>query len=267
MRPSCAATNEQQGEKGRQAALLSLLLHPLPSRMAQYNSTALVVDDRNSSIVYTSGWLEVSTTAEYEQTRSGANKGGMTATFVFTGTGVEVYGSQGSYDVYGVPVSSYEIDGLPDTRVQYTAPVIDPGSFTSHTLFYRSPPLSAAEHTLVITNINGTAPSVLWLDYIVYTPSAATSSASSASSPASSSSASSSTTASSTSASQLTSSSSAAAVSTAAAASSKSHAGAIAGGVVGGVVFLAAVLLALWWFCRRKPRRVSLDWTFSLGLL
>ena len=66
-----------------------LLLHPHPPRlgvvMAQYNSTALIVDDRNSSIVYSSGWLEVSTTAEYDQTKSGANNAGMTATFVFTG--------------------------------------------------------------------------------------------------------------------------------------------------------------------------------------
>lgn len=53
--------------------------------MSKFNSTSLIVDDRDPSITYSSGWLKVSTTAEYDGTKSGANEAGMTATFVFTG--------------------------------------------------------------------------------------------------------------------------------------------------------------------------------------
>ena len=51
----------------------------------QYNATALIVDDRDSSVVYSSGWQQVSSTAEYMLTKSGADKAGMTAKFTFTG--------------------------------------------------------------------------------------------------------------------------------------------------------------------------------------
>lgn len=74
----------------------------------------------------------------------------------------------GSWDVYGVPVSDYTIDG--GDPATYTAPIIAPPFFEARILFYRSPPLQSGEHTLVITNKNGTTPCVYWLDYIVYTP-------------------------------------------------------------------------------------------------
>jgi len=140
------------------------------SAMAQqYNSTALIVDDNDPAITYSSGWVLAGTSAEYDDTRHGATAAGQTATFTFTGIGIEVYGSQGSIDVFGQPVTTYSIDGV--YSATYQAPVIAPGYYTAHTLFYRSPPLTAAQHTLVITNTNGTAPSEYWLDYIIYTPS------------------------------------------------------------------------------------------------
>ncbi|EKM59919.1 uncharacterized protein PHACADRAFT_206139 [Phanerochaete carnosa HHB-10118-sp] len=220
-----------------------------------YNSTAYIVDDRDPNISYSQGWLQVTTSAEYNDTKTGADEAGMTAIYVFNGTGIEVYGSLGSYDVYGVPVSSYEIDGFPDTLVEYTAPLITPGTFAAHVLFYRSPPLQPAEHTLVITNINGTAPSVYWLDYILYTPSGGVNLAASSSSQISTSQ--SSTSASSPSASLLlastsTSTSLAGAQTSSPSVASTSHTGAVVGGVVGGVVFLAALILSLFWFCYRK---------------
>ena len=55
------------------------------STMAQYNNTAIIVDDRDPSIVYSDGWLRVATTAEYDHTKTGAQEAGMTATFVFNG--------------------------------------------------------------------------------------------------------------------------------------------------------------------------------------
>ena len=126
-------------------------------------------------------------------TKSGAGPAGLTATFAFigkhvlyaycvvllysfgyTGTGVEVYGSQGSIDVYGMPSTTYKIDGkLASTYIQ---PIIAPGYYTTHTLFFRSPQLSAGGHELVIETTNGTTPNVFWLDYIIYSPSATTTS-------------------------------------------------------------------------------------------
>ncbi|GJE87524.1 hypothetical protein PsYK624_036070 [Phanerochaete sordida] len=228
-----------------------------------YNGTAYIVDDTDPSISYSSGWLRVTTDAEYNDTKTGANAAGMTATFVFNGTEIEVYGSLGSWDVYGVPVSTYEIDGLPGTQTTYTAPLITPGTFSSHVLFYRSPPLSAAEHTLVITDTNGTAPSVYWLDYIIYAPSSGVALAATSSSQGSTSQTSSSTSSSSLAASSSTtssSSSSSGSPTSLPAKASTSHAGAIAGGVVGGVAFLAALVLLLFWFCyRKRPRGTPED--------
>lgn len=166
-----------------------------------------------------------------------------------TGTSVAVYGSLGSVDVYGIPVSSYSIDGG-DTAT-YTAPLIQPGGFQTRVLFYQSPPLSPGTHELVITNLNGTAPNVLWLDYILYNPSQTTSDSGGASSSGGGSGATStSVPASSPSNSQSTSSSSSA--------SSSSNTGAIVGGVVGGLAGLA-IISALLFLCYRKRKREQID--------
>lgn len=156
--------------------------------MAQYNSTALIVDDHDSSIHFSPGWDPmISSPAEFDSTKTGASSAGLTATFTFTGvfvlyhwfyssfifytgTGVEVYGSLGSIDVHGQPVTTYNVDGQTST---YTAPIVPPGLAYTHIMFYQSPSLDPGQHTLVITNTNGTKPCVYWLDYIVYTPSSA----------------------------------------------------------------------------------------------
>ncbi|THH29395.1 hypothetical protein EUX98_g4807 [Antrodiella citrinella] len=140
--------------------------------MSSFNDTAIIVDDQDPSVLYSGNWDHVPPmgSIEYMSTKSGAGPAGLTATFKFTGTGVEVYGSQGSVDVYGVPTTTYTIDGaLTGTYVQ---PVIAPGFFTTHTLFFRSPSLTPGAHELVIKTTNGTSPNMYWLDYIIYTPSA-----------------------------------------------------------------------------------------------
>lgn len=53
---------------------------------APYNNTAYIVDDTDPSITYSTGWLRTTTSAEYNNTKTGANEAGMTATFVFNGT-------------------------------------------------------------------------------------------------------------------------------------------------------------------------------------
>ena len=46
----------------------------------------VLVDDFNSTIVYSAGWQAVTNGAEVDGTKHGADKAGMTATFNFTGT-------------------------------------------------------------------------------------------------------------------------------------------------------------------------------------
>ena len=53
----------------------------------------------------------------------------------------------------------------------YTAPIIAPGAFTDGTLFFQSPDLPNANHTLVITLTNGTQPNAYFFDYLDYTTS------------------------------------------------------------------------------------------------
>lgn len=54
--------------------------------MASYNSTALIVDDHDPRINFSSGWDPmVSSAAEYDSTKTGASSAGVTASFTFTG--------------------------------------------------------------------------------------------------------------------------------------------------------------------------------------
>ena len=79
-----------------------------------------------------------------------------------------VLGPVGSWDVHGVPSTSYAIDGK--VLSNYTAPTVESGTFESDVLYFTSPTLDQGKHTLTITNLNGTAPNVFWLDYILYAP-------------------------------------------------------------------------------------------------
>lgn len=163
---------------------------------AEFNTTTLIVDDTSNLIEYSAGWTSgfsgdgvSDVDAEYMRTKHGAKTAGLTAKFNFTGTvycgiysfdhyslisrlspgtSIAVYGSVGSVDVYGVPISSYSVDDRNTTT--YTAPIIQPGGFLTHVAFYQSPILPPGTHELVITNLNGSVPSVLWIDFFYYDP-------------------------------------------------------------------------------------------------
>ena len=54
--------------------------------MSRYNTTALIVDDQDPRVKYSSGWTSANNmTHEYLFTQSGATEKGMTATFQFDG--------------------------------------------------------------------------------------------------------------------------------------------------------------------------------------
>ena len=170
-----------------------------------------------------------------------------------------VVGSLGSVDVYGVPTTSYSIDGT--ILANYTAPVIDPGFFQLNVTFFTSPTLTPGKHTLVITNLNGTSPNVYWLDYIRFSPSPDTSPTTSVLSTTS-------TPSSTTSVQASTTTSNAATQTGGNSLKSKPNAGAIAGGIVGGVALVVIVGLLVWWFRRRRreehPQPAATDGLCSL---
>ena len=147
------------------------------------------------------------------------------------GTFVSVVGSLGSVDVYGVPTTTYAIDGsVVDT---YTAHVLAPGLFRLNQTFFDSPTLEPGNHTLVITNVNGTSPNVVWLDYILFAESAPSSTSSTASS--------------------STASTNPPSGSLSGEGSHSSNVRAIVGGVLGGVAGLAFLIgVSVWRLARRR---------------
>ncbi|OBZ65991.1 hypothetical protein A0H81_14034 [Grifola frondosa] len=221
--------------------------------MAFFNNTALIVDDTDPRIAYSSGWELTASTGEYNFTKHGARSAGATAIFNFIGTGMEVYSAIGSIDVYGQPVTEYTVDGA--VMGTYDAPVIAPGYYESKVMVFRSPLLSAADHKHVITNVNGTYPCEFWLDYILYTPSQSSMTSSSTTSMSSASDSSSSTNSCVVQFRSLVFDRSPSTTSTIAVAIAKTPpAGAIVGGVIGGVAVIALVILAYLFLCNRGRR-------------
>ncbi|KAF9220919.1 hypothetical protein BS17DRAFT_712720 [Gyrodon lividus] len=134
---------------------------------------ATTVDDRDPRITYTGTWTLGGNAPEYENTTHGTTIAGSSASFNFTGTfhgtSVSVFGTVGPVDYYhvdvGPPMSVYNLDHFP--AVTFTAPALNSASY--HYQFYTSPLLDEGVHYLVITSVNMS--SVLWLDYLQYTPS------------------------------------------------------------------------------------------------
>ncbi|KAF8843342.1 hypothetical protein BDN67DRAFT_889411, partial [Paxillus ammoniavirescens] len=132
------------------------------------------VDDRDPRITYTGDWFLGGGPPEHQNTTHGTTTAGSSASFNFTGmlckgTSVGVYGTVGPTEFYhvdvGSPVSIYNLDHFP--AVSFYAPALNSASY--HYQFYISPPLDEGIHYLVITSVNMS--SVLWLDYLQYTPS------------------------------------------------------------------------------------------------
>ncbi|KAI0705757.1 hypothetical protein C8T65DRAFT_740797 [Cerioporus squamosus] len=206
--------------------------------MASLNAWTLV-DDLDSRIVYSPGWQVVTGGSEASDRCFDRPNPIFYAKrqFLAPGTLVSAIGSLGSVDVYGIPSTSYAIDGTP--LLNYTAPVIPPGGFRLNVTFFTSPTLSPGNHQLTITNLNGTKPNVFWLDYILYAPSVLPSASVTPSQVPSST------------------STSRSAGATAPPSGSSAQArgpnvGAIVGGVIGGVAFIAILAILAWWFLIRR---------------
>ncbi|KAH9939415.1 uncharacterized protein BXZ73DRAFT_99620 [Epithele typhae] len=129
---------------------------------------SVVVDDTDPRIVYSAGWSVTTTGGVVGGGKHGATTAGLTASFTFTGTHVAVWGLVGSNDVQGWPSTTYTIDG--NLLGTYNAPRVDPPHFLLNVSYFSSTTLDPGQHTLKITNTNGTAPNVYWLDFITFIP-------------------------------------------------------------------------------------------------
>ncbi len=82
---------------------------------------------------------------------------------------VGAMGCSGDTNRYGWPSESFVIDGI-SYGIQ-TVPTGLPGFMTTvyfNVTFYTSPTLEPGEHTIVLTNLNGTVPNTLCFDRFWY---------------------------------------------------------------------------------------------------
>ncbi|PPQ72214.1 hypothetical protein CVT26_006969 [Gymnopilus dilepis] len=240
----------------------------------------LTLDDRNPSIIYSTGWNQAGSALEFNKTTTWTAVAGSTAKFTFQGTGVGVFGTVGKKLPKSIaPVSEYSIDG--SAPVTFTA---DPKAVVQTSqAFFQSPLLPDGVHTLTVTNKLASDP--LFLDFLMVladsdTPlpssisltSASSTSASSTSATSSSSSATSSSSVSTTSSSSsssvptLTVTSTVAPSTTSPApsttadsdttgATKSSNTGAIVGGIIAAVVGVTIIVFAILFWYRRHKRR------------
>jgi len=117
----------------------------------------VLIDDQDPTLVYGSGWTHYQAPSQhYNNTSSLSRSSGSTVALQFNGISIALYGSPG-----------------PNTTIAFTT-VVDGGSSAQtniptpttqlyRQLFFQSPPLSAGNHSFLLTNaIDG---DWLWLDY------------------------------------------------------------------------------------------------------
>ncbi|KAJ8472996.1 hypothetical protein ONZ51_g8152 [Trametes cubensis] len=128
--------------------LACLVLHILPAICA-----TVTIDNTDVNIVYAGTWSFTTIAGDpqeknYMGTLSYSNISGSTATYVFTGTAVSVFGGFGPDGTYRMQ-SQYTIDrGSPTVLTPPREVKVE----QHRVLFFTSPQLSLSEHTLVIEN-------------------------------------------------------------------------------------------------------------------
>ncbi|KAI0334332.1 hypothetical protein GY45DRAFT_28953 [Cubamyces sp. BRFM 1775] len=212
------------------------------------------VDDNDRRISFSDNWGQSNASAAYNGTLHYATPRGATVTFSFNGTFVAVIGGQGDTSSFGWPSTSYTIDGkLAETyNLATSGHSLSPTDFDYNVTFFSSSELDPGEHTLVITNLNGTWPNTYWFDYIQYLPPGSTTTTTSSmptSSPTSSGAPPKS---------SGTSGSASSANTGSPEASSSRHStnvGAIIGGAIGGAVLVAVIgIIAVYLYLKRRAR-------------
>lgn len=122
------------------------------------SSRSVIIDNADAQVQYSPGWQANGSPNEYKRTTSNTETQGASFTLKFVGTSVAVYGT---LDIVSLPNTTYVLDGgnpfpffgQPQPQIQYQQ------------VFYTSPSLPYAEHTLVGSCANGGGRVVL--DYFV----------------------------------------------------------------------------------------------------
>ncbi|KAI0677769.1 hypothetical protein C8Q78DRAFT_109985 [Trametes maxima] len=134
--------------------------------------STVLVDDSNPIVQYQSGWdWQPGVSVEVDGTRHQAKIAGITASLVFTGSGIQVVGTLGASDSYGQPKTTYSIDNK--VVGSYNAPFTPSGTTLYNVTFFSIGNLQHGDHEIVITNTDGTSPNAFFLDYFLVDPSAA----------------------------------------------------------------------------------------------
>ncbi|KAJ6511179.1 hypothetical protein C8R45DRAFT_1162755 [Mycena sanguinolenta] len=128
---------------------------------------SILVDDNDPLVQYSppGGWSQAGELPEFDATTHTSVTWGSTATLVFEGTSISVYGTlQPSSGQAGL---NFSIDGM--NVASYQAPLVP--AILHNQLFWTSPTFPEAEHELVITvDRNTTQPNtIFFLDYFIYT--------------------------------------------------------------------------------------------------
>ncbi|KAI0661088.1 hypothetical protein C8Q70DRAFT_1052200 [Cubamyces menziesii] len=131
----------------------------------------VILDDRDSRIVYSAGWgLDWDPEAAYDSTLHLAGAQGLSASLTYVGTQVMVKGCIGQAPDHAASqvLATYSVDGQSygTTNVDDSAASSLTVQFCNATLF-ASPTLPHGQHRLDVT-INNIAPNELWFDYFSY---------------------------------------------------------------------------------------------------
>ncbi|KAH9851552.1 hypothetical protein C2E23DRAFT_229419 [Lenzites betulinus] len=147
---------------GHVTLLLFLSIHI--AHRAEFSILAMIVDNADPTIQYKGAWTAqtgLDNTDYYAGTIVYANVSGATATLVFTGNCVKVFGAivapPGTYNT----LSTYTIDGGPPTVFQPPSEITTP---MYNQLFFGSGTISYGLHTIVVKNMG----EQFWLDTIVF---------------------------------------------------------------------------------------------------
>jgi hypothetical protein len=180
------------------------------------------VDDNDPAVAYNGFTLEESLTEfEYQRTLHKSNGTFSTATFNFTGTAVEAYGSMRSSSDVSIPIISCYID---DGEARTTDSFATEGLVMTKLLLCGVTGLSDGPHTIRLEALTDFE---FWVDFFIYTASSSDSSTSTSMLPA------------------PTSSSSQ---------SNKTSSAPIIGGVIGGVAGLALIVFLILFFKRHRQK-------------
>ncbi|KAJ6619044.1 hypothetical protein B0H10DRAFT_2027394 [Mycena sp. CBHHK59/15] len=128
----------------------------------------VIVDDQSSLIKYTGLWTGGGTSIQYDNTASASRVAGATMTFPFSGTSVAVVGG---FDANTSCTGTFSLDSNITT---FVSPVLQQP--LTHQSIWKSAPLADGPHTLTYTvsscTSTGNDVGYVWVDYIIYNPSA-----------------------------------------------------------------------------------------------